>query len=165
MGYNRIELPQRNINRYSFPKFSFEYPDYVRIDTLTPSSKNEYWFNIVYPKQEAVLHCTYLPIDMNNLSKVIEDSYHLAYGHAVKADEIKQNLYVNEESKVSGIIYEIEGDVATPVQFFVTDSLRHFLRGSFYYSDKVNIDSVAPFTAMVKEDIQRMIESFFWKGE
>lgn len=163
VGYNRINLPAYKEQRHTFPQFSFAFPDYIRIDTLYSEVQNQYWFNIVYPQFNAVIHCTYLNISKEGFSKAVEDSYHLAYSHAIKADEITQELYTNDEADVSGIIYGIEGNVATPAQFFVTDSIKHFLRGSFYYSDKVNMDSVAPITASVKQDIQRMIETFSWE--
>lgn len=164
VGYNRIDLPEKNTERYTFPQFSFDLPDYIHIDTLPSHISGQYWFNIVYPRYDAVIHCTYLNISKDILPGTIEDSYHLAYSHSLKADEIKQQLYTNKESKVSGIVYEIEGEVATPVQFFATDSLHHFLRGSFYYSAKVNTDSVVPITASVKEDIRQMISTLVWEN-
>ncbi len=163
VGYNRIDPPDRTAERHAFPQFSFDLPDYTRIDTLHAPASNQFWFNIVYPQYNATIHCTYLSIDRNALPGVIEDSYHLAYSHSVKANKINQYLYTNSETKVSGILYEIEGDVASPAQFFVTDSIHHFLRGSFYYSVKVNTDSVAPVTDMVKEDIRQMINTFAWQ--
>lgn len=163
VGYNRIEPPCQEMQHYSFPQFSFDFAACTRIDTLYSPVSSQYWFNIVYPRYSAVIHCTYLNINKDILSGAIEDSYQLAYSHRLKADRIEQSLYTNSDNKVSGIVYYIEGDVATPTQFFVTDSLRHFLRGSFYYSGKVDADSVAPITQLVRDDIRRMIATFAWQ--
>jgi len=162
IGYSRIEFPESKIIKYSFSDYSFDYPDYIIIDTLYSHIQSQYWFNIVYSQFNAVVHCTYLNITKDKLPQVLEDSYHLAYSHALKADGITQKLYANEEVNVSGIMYEIDGDVATPIQFFVTDSIRHFLRGSFYYTNKVDRDSVLPITDLVREDIRRMMNTFSW---
>lgn len=109
-----------------------------------------------------MVYCTYLPISRLTLPKVLDDSYRLAFSHSVKADGIIQQTYSNADSRVSGTVYSIEGNVATPIQFFLTDSVSHFFRGSFYYADKVNSDSVAPITEFVMKDIQEMIDTFSW---
>lgn len=162
MAYNRIDIPVEESKRFSFPLFSFEYPESVRIDTIKSPDKNEFWFNVIYPRYNAVIHCTYLDITPQTLSKALDDSYRLAYSHTLRADGINQHVFDNPTEKVSGILYEIEGDVATPAQFFVTDSVRHFLRGSFYYSSKANPDSVAPVTEYVLKNIQQMMKSIVW---
>lgn len=164
-GYNRIDNPKSGYIEYKFPKFSFKYSDRVHIDTLQSKEKGEIWFNIVYPQYNAIIYCTYLPISKENLSKVLEDSYRLAYSHSLKADEIDQKIYMNENSHVWGTLYSITGNVATPAQFYLTDSISHFFRGSFYYTEKVNIDSVAPITEFVMNDIQEMINTFSWRDK
>ncbi len=164
-GYNRIDNATDETVEYNFPKFSFRYSDQVHIDTLQSKVKNEIWFNIVYPKYNAIIYCTYLPVSKLTLPKVLEDSYKLAFSHSLKADEIIQQTYTNVDRGVSGTVYSIEGSVATPIQFFLTDSVSHFFRGSFYYAEKVNSDSVAPITEFVMKDIQEMINTFSWQGK
>ncbi|QIK53227.1 hypothetical protein G7051_02240 [Dysgonomonas sp. HDW5B] len=164
-GYNRIDNATGETVEYNFPKFSFRYSDQVHIDTLQSKVENEIWFNIIYPKYNAIIYCTYLPVSKLTLPKVLEDSYKLAFSHSLKADEIIQQTYTNVDRGVSGTVYSIEGSVATPIQFFLTDSVSHFFRGSFYYAEKVNSDSVAPITEFVMEDIQEMINTFSWQGK
>lgn len=164
-GYNRIDDMGVGYVEYDFPKFSFKYSDEIHVDTFPSKVKDEIWFNITYPKYNAVIYCTYLPISKSNLVKVLEDSYRLAFSHALKADEIIQKTYSNKDRNVSGTLYAIEGSVATPIQFFLTDSVSHFFRGSFYYTEKVNQDSVAPITDFVLKDIQEMIHTFTWKDK
>jgi hypothetical protein len=163
IGYNRIDIEEDSMKRYNFTDFSFEYPESIRIDIINTKIEKEFWFDIVYPRYNATIHCTYLPITKQTLPKALEDSYHLAYSHTTKADGINQHLYNDPERRVFGILYEIEGDVATPAQFFVTDSVSHFLRGSFYYSAKVDPDSVAPVTEYVLGNICRIINTVKWK--
>lgn len=163
-GYNRIDNVEVGYIEHTFPEFSFTYSDQVSIDTLRSKIKDEVWFNISYPKYHAVIYCTYLPVSKLSLSSILEDSYRLAFSHSLKADEIIQKTYSNENKKVSGTVYSIEGNVATPIQFFLTDSVSHFFRGSFYYTEKVNSDSVAPITELVLKDIQGMIDTFSWKN-
>lgn len=149
---NRIEKTMYSFNECKVGPLLLMIPDIAEIETVSSKEPNEYWFNILYPQYQAVVYCTYLPITEKNYSAAIEDSYHLAYSHALKADGINQIIY--NSPKLGGIIYEIEGDVATPFQFFITDSTKNFLRGSFYYTHKVDTDSVSPITDFVKEDIE-----------
>jgi gliding motility-associated lipoprotein GldD len=69
-------------------------------------------------------------------------------------------LKVNDN--VGGILYEIGGDAASPIQFFVTDSTNHFLRGALYFNSAPNADSLAPAIKYAKEDIMKMITTLKW---
>jgi len=53
--------------------------------------------------------------------------------------------------------------VATPYQFFLTDSTHHFFRGALYYDATPNQDSLAPVNAFLLEDIQHILNTFRWK--
>ena len=60
-------------------------------------------------------------------------------------------------------MYDIGGDAASPLQFFVTDSTKHFLRAALYFNTEPNADSLAPVVEYTKQDIDRLLESFQWK--
>ena len=64
---------------------------------------------------------------------------------------------------VHGLILEWTGPAASPVHFFLTDSTNHFFKAALYFDAKVQPDSLAPVSAFIKEDIQRMINTFSWK--
>ncbi|MDR1811074.1 MAG: hypothetical protein LBR34_11855 [Prevotella sp.] len=161
-GYNRIDLPQPAYNEYQNSFFSFSYSALAYIDTVR-SAGNAFWFNIVYPELQARIYCSYAPVTKQTLDNSLEDSRRLAYGHVLMADGIRQTLYADKKSRVSGIIYDIEGNVASPVQFFLTDSLSHFFHASLYYDLQVNADSVAPVSQFIRNDLLKLIESFRWQ--
>ncbi|MCK5170865.1 MAG: gliding motility lipoprotein GldD, partial [Bacteroidales bacterium] len=71
-------------------------------------------------------------------------------------------VFVRPEKDVYGILYEIEGNAASSVQFFLTDSIKHYIRGALYFNVEPNKDSLAPVINFVKEDIKILIESFEW---
>jgi len=60
-------------------------------------------------------------------------------------------------------MFEIEGDVATPIQFFLSDSTNHFFRASLYFENKVQVDSMAPVYEFVRQDIDTLLSTFYWK--
>lgn len=109
-------------NSYSIYKdnhISFQVSELAIIKPVDSGDKIDSWFNISYPDYKATIYCSFLPINNENLYKALDDSYHLAYRHATRADGIKQNLYANEYANTYGIIYDIEGQVAVPIQFFL----------------------------------------------
>ena len=86
----------------------------------------------------------------------------MVYKHTVKAEEITENL-IRTDNNVYGIYYELAGNTATALEFYVTDSTRHYLRGALYFKTRINRDSLDPMINFIKADVQKMIQSLKWK--
>ena len=110
----------------------------------------------------ANIYITYKPIK-NNLPVFIEDVRTIAYKHSIKADDILEIPILKEENKVYGMLYDIKGNAASSVQFFVTDSTSNYLRGALYFSSQPREDSLAPVISFFREDMIHMIETLEWK--
>ena len=63
------------------------------------------------------------------------------------------------------MVYDIEGNAASSIQFFLTDSTKHFIRGALYFNAVPNTDSISPVVDYIRKDIYRMIETFEWKED
>ncbi|MBK5721646.1 hypothetical protein JGH11_12265 [Dysgonomonas sp. Marseille-P4677] len=163
-GYARIDRNKIEMKEFRYLDFSFLYPNDAKLEELENGVKNEFWFNLSYPSYNAVVYCTYMSITPAQLSNALEDSYQLAYSHALKAEEIEQTVFTDSVRNKTGIIYEIKGMVAVPVQFYVTDSKSHFLRGSLYFNELVRPDSVAPIVSFLRSDIQEIMQSLEWNN-
>jgi gliding motility-associated lipoprotein GldD len=161
-GYFRIQLPKKEYRLYtSDAPYTFEYPSYAIISKDTDRNTEPYWINIFYPKFKGQLHVSYKPLK-NNLNKYIEDSRTLAYKHTVKADAIDEET-IQTPNHVWGTMYLIEGNTASSTQFFITDSIHHFLRASLYFNIPPKSDSLAPVLQFIKKDLVHMIKTFRWK--
>jgi len=161
-GYYRISFPERNYQHYSSPcPYSFEYPVYGRVLKDLERGSEPCWINIDFPAFNGKIHISYKPV-VNNLNSYLEDTYALAYKHTVKAESIQEQLIDNREKKVFGILYNIEGNTASSVQFFLTDSTQHFLRGALYFKTSIDKDSLAPIIEFFKEDVLHFIDTFEW---
>jgi gliding motility-associated lipoprotein GldD len=57
----------------------------------------------------------------------------------------------------------LKGNTASNLQFTLTDSTRHFLRGALYFDNVPNKDSIAPIANYIRADMVRLMESFEWK--
>ncbi|MCB2194708.1 MAG: gliding motility lipoprotein GldD [Bacteroidetes bacterium] len=162
-GYFRIDLPEKSYVQLDsvFP-YTFKYPAYTKLVDDDSKRHEKYWINIDYPKLNGKIHISYKDIN-NNINQILEDTRKLAYKHTIKADAINEIRFSKPEKDVYGILYEIEGNAASSVQFFLTDSTKHYLRGALYFNTEPNKDSLAPVLDFVKEDINVLIESFEWK--
>jgi len=134
--------------------------DTVFLDTVPD---NSCWFNITFPSLNGNLYLSYKDInDKNKLQKLIEDSHQLTFKHTVKADYIDEHI-LETPNHVSGILYDVGGNAASALQFFVTDSTKHFLRGSLYFYNTPNADSMAPVIKFLRPDIVHLVSTLSWK--
>ena len=115
-----------------------------------------------YPNMKGAIFITYKKVD-NNIEKLLSDAKKLSYKHARKAYGINEKIFVNKDNRVYGILYEVEGNVASQAQFYITDSLRHFVRGSLYFSARPNYDSIFPAVVYLQKDIRKIMETIQWK--
>lgn len=162
-GYPRIKLPERGYQTFdSTCPFKFKYPTYGQIVPDSGSRPYPCWMNVSYEPLGARLYLSYRKVgDMDQLNTYREDAREFVYKHTVKASNIQENRIMKDSA--SGIFYELGGNTATAIQFFLTDSSRHFLRGSLYFRTKPNRDSLEPAIQFIKADIKKMIESLEWK--
>lgn len=120
------------------------------------------WLKIQYPKLKASLDITYREID-NNLRELLVESEKLVFKHTVKAEQIASNDFTDNEKRVFGTVYDITGNAASQIQFHITDSTKHFVKGALYFSTKPNYDSILPAVAHIKKDVLHLMETFEWK--
>jgi len=157
-GYYRVDFPQKKYQQYiAKGKFKIQIPEYANIDTSRADSG---WYNINYPKFNAIVYLTYR--DSVNINKMVEESRELVYKHTVKADDIIEEIFVNAPNKVYGSIYELKGNTATSLNFHLVDSTSRYLRGALYFDSKPNKDSLAPSIKFIEEDVKFMMEKFKW---
>lgn len=97
-----------------------------------------------------------------NLNAYTEDARTLVYKHTQKANGINEQLIQNN-FHVGGILYEIGGEAASSIQFFMTDSTHHFLRGALYFNVVPNSDSLAPVVSYMKKDMEHLLGTLQWK--
>lgn len=162
-GYYRFDFPEKKyqILNFNYP-YSFEYPVYGKALADTDKNAEPYWMNIEFNKFQAKIYLSYKPLK-NNVDKFIEDAHTLAYNHTVKADAIELSMVGDAKRKVYGIIYDIKGNAASSVQFYMTDSVHNFLMGSLYFNCSPNKDSLDPAIRYFRQDILHLIETLHWK--
>ena len=163
-GYFRIDLPDKAYTKVdTIERYSFECPVYALVtpDPYSPDEKN--WVNIEMPSFKGSIHLTHKPVD-GNLGEYLEDVHTMVTKHLQKANGMRDSLIVNDEHNVYGMFIEMDGKgVATPMQFYLTDSTKNFVRGALYFNFKPDNDSMQPVINFIRQDIDHLIETFEWK--
>jgi gliding motility-associated lipoprotein GldD len=167
-GYSKLSFPAKSYQAFdqASAPYSFEYPTYAVIDDdvnkqRTGLQKGK-WLNIRFPGQEATIYVSYIAMQPKQLDTLIRDAYTFANNHNNRASSIADSLFQNAQG-VEGVFFTIGGEVATPYQFFLTDSTHHFFRGALYYDATPNQDSLAPVNSFLLADIQHILNTFRWK--
>lgn len=186
-GYYNIELPERKYQVFDEPGFpySFEYPVYAKVvqDTtyFDNNPENSFWRNIDFPQFHGRIFLSYKVIGgkamykvkqpngtykdsfgVNVFDKMVADAFTLTNKNDVVSNSIKDSL-IQTPNGISGVFFKVGGNAATAKQFFLTDTIKHFLRGALYFDVTPNADSLKPVQDFLQVDMDHMINTFKWK--
>lgn len=164
-GYYRIALPEKHtyalLSLKGYP-YAFEVSTHATAAPSASRGSEPYWLDIHYPDYNATIFLSYKNTK-NSYAQLIEDAHTLVYRHTIKADAITEQRFEHHDGKTFGYLYEIGGNAATNVQFYVTDSAKNFLRGSLYFNTHPNQDSLTPIIEFITEDIRHLFETVEWR--
>ncbi|NRF41670.1 gliding motility lipoprotein GldD [Pedobacter foliorum] len=163
-GFFNIEMPKKVYKTFNNGcAFSFDYPVYAEMVKDNSKDTRPCWYNLSFPQFNGRLHLTYYDVSSKKeYEGLVEDARTFAFKHTVKANSIDQKLINFPDKKVYGVYYAIEGNTASSVQFFLTDSTKHYFRGALYFNERPQYDSIQPVVSFIKKDIDRMISTFKW---
>ncbi len=158
-AYLALEYPQQVYKSYhdSTLGFSFEKNDMAQV-----SKKDNHSLELYYPQMKATIFMNYKAVD-NNLDILLSDAQKLTYEHFIKADQILEHPYINPQTNTSGMLYDVQGNAATNVQFYATDSTKNFLVASLYFYTIPNFDSILPAKQYLHKDMITILETLEWK--
>lgn len=186
-GYFSIDLPEKKYQLFDEPGFpySFEYPVYAKIvqDTtyFDNNPENSYWRNIDFPQFHSRIFLSYKVIGgkalykiklpngtyrdsfgVNLFDKMVADAFTLTNKNDVVSNSIKDSL-IQTSNGISGVFFKVGGNAATAKQFFLTDTVKHFIRGALYFDVTPNADSLKPVQDFLQTDMDHIISTFKWK--
>jgi gliding motility-associated lipoprotein GldD len=87
----------------------------------------------------------------------------MTYKHTYKATSIDDSL-IQTQKGITGIFFNVGGNAATANQFFVSDTVRHFLRGALYFDATPNEDSLGIVNKFLQQDMKHLINTLEWKN-
>lgn len=165
-AYLRLEYPEAKYLKIN-PDLPFTFEKNILATDITnkrlEGTQENYGLNIEYPKLKGTVYLTYKKIQSeNDLIAYLRDAQNFTQEHTKKADEITEQVFVDGNRRVYGMFYEVGGNAASQSQFYVTDSVKHFLIGSLYFYAKPNYDSILPAAEYLKKDIRHIMETVEW---
>lgn len=161
IGHLRLEYPAPVYRTFeSDCNYQFEFSK-----RSNPQEKNQpCWYILHYPDMKANIYLTYFEVKgKEDLATKIKDSEKLVHEQTVKASYISPREFIFDEKKVYGTLFELGGESAINLQFHATDSLRHLISGSVYFSTPPQYDSLQPAIQYLKKDVIHLIETLEWK--
>ncbi|HQV84414.1 MAG TPA: hypothetical protein PLO70_05385 [Chitinophagaceae bacterium] len=168
-GYFKIDFPEKKYQLFEQPgyPYSFEYPVYANVikdTTFFEDKAGDWWINIEVPRFNGRIHVSYKAInDQNNFDSLVRDGFKMAYKQHVDVATGINDSVIRTPNGVEGIYFSLGGNTATANQFFLTDSVKHFLRGALYFNAAPNADSLGVVNDFLKKDLQHLINTLKWK--
>lgn len=168
-GYFKINFPEKKYEVFNQPgyPYTFEYPAYASVikDTsfFGDATENPWWINIDVPQFHSRIYISYKEVKKNNFDSLVNDGFKMAYKqHTDVATGIVDSQMVTPNG-VEGIYFSLGGNTATANQFFLSDSVTHFLRGALYFDAAPNEDSLSVVNDFLKKDLQHLINTLKWQ--
>jgi len=166
-GHLRLDLPDTGYVRWiGACPFQAEVPTYaVTVDKPGQSAANvdtACQTILRFPGQRASVYMTCRRIQ-GDLAELIEDAHAFKAKHEARAVRIRPQRVHHPEAHVSGTFFNVDGDVASPAVFYLTDSTTRFLYGALYFDARPNADSLEPVTQRLRADLQRFAASLTWR--
>jgi gliding motility-associated lipoprotein GldD len=121
------------------------------------------WYDLRFPGQRATVHLTWSAVN-GNLPALIDDAHTFKDKHQQLATRIGRERVLRPADRVFGTLFAVEGDVASPCVFYLTDSTANFLYGALYFDARPNADSLAPVTERLRSDIRHFAHTLRWHG-
>ncbi len=168
-GYFHIDFPEKEYRSFNEPgyPYSFEYPVYSSVvkDTTFFDTKpeNDWWINIDFPRFGGRIYISYKEVRKNNFDSLVSDGFKMAYKKHTDISTGITDSVMKTPNGIEGIYFSLSGNTATANQFFLTDSVNHFLRGSLYFNADPNEDSLSIVNDFLKKDVLHLINTLKWK--
>lgn len=161
--YLKLDLPDHNYTIYkSKCLYNFQAASIFTIKDVSDSSGLTCHKDIQLGPLNGVIHFSYIEME-GPLSKYVNYANDKVDEHKLKASAIEDLKILHPENQVYGTFFEIQGDVASPFQFYLTDSTSHFVSAVVYFNSRPNYDSLKPSLDYLKVDLLKMANTFKWK--
>ena len=157
-AYLRIEFNEPNYLIYKSQNSKINFLYNARSSSLKPTSART--INLDYKKLGMSLDLSFDKLnDETELINYLRDFNLLLDTHTKRSNGFLIKEFENRNYSTYGKLYELRGDVASPIQFFLTDSINNFIHGSLNMTVKSKYDSIYPSVQYIKNDILVFFES------
>lgn len=166
-AYLRLDYPKPEYELIDDKEFPFFFEANSRLSEISDIDINleSIDFIINYNQLNAQINFQYKNVNSKEkLNAYILDLKTAIETHSMMANSVKIKDYSLKEKNIFGRIFDLSGSVASPYQFYLTDSINNIISGFLYFNIKPNYDSILPAINYIENDIIYLIESFDWKN-
>ena len=166
-AYLRLDYPKPEYKLIDDKDFPFFFEVNTRLSEISDIDINlrSIDFIINYNQLNAQINFQYKNVNSSEkLKAYILDLKMTIETHSMMANSVKIKDYSLKEKNIFGRIFDLSGNVASPYQFYLTDSINNIISGLVYFNIKPNYDSILPAINYIENDIIHLIESFDWKN-
>lgn len=163
-SYLRLDLPDHSYKKYTSEcGYNFDASSIFTIKSVVDSNGTLTCHkDIDLGPLNGVIHFSYINM-IDPLSSYVNFANDKVDEHKLKATAIEDEQIIHSDKRVFGTFFELQGDVASPFQFYLTDSTSKFISGVVYFNTRPNYDSLKPSLDYLKLDLLKMVNTFEWK--
>lgn len=161
-AYLRTDLPAHEYTTYKDGcGYEFSLPKIFSVEVAPSDSVSECHRRIQLGPMNGTVYFRYwnmtqpLAFYINNANDEIDV-------HKSKALDITDENIIRPDRRVFGTFFRLDGDVATPFQFYLTDSTDHFVYAEVLFNFAPNYDSLKPTLDYLEVDLKHLMETFEW---
>ena len=165
-AYLRLDYPKPEYELIDDKEFPFFFEANSRLSEILDIDINSESIDFIinYNQLNAQINFQYKNVNSKEkLNAYILDLKTAIETHSMMANSVKIKDYSLKEKNIFGRIFDLSGSVASPYQFYLTDSINNIISGFVYFNIKPNYDSILPAINYIENDIIYLIESFDWK--
>lgn len=161
--YLRLEIPASTYVKYKDScAYTFEISSLYKVTNAPDQAEGTCHKRIDLGPLNGVAYVRYW--DMNEpLASYVNNANDEINMHKLKADNILSETILRPKDRVFGTFFELQGDVATPFQFYLTDSTSRFLYCEVLFNSAPNYDSLRPTLDYLKRDLDKFMNTIQWK--
>ena len=153
----KINVPDNNSELYSDSKLSFRYSKSANV------SIKQNIYSVNFPDYQSRIYFT-----INNLTDLDLEIYNFENSisvHENKGAYINANIIEDTSASVYGVLCFLQGNnIATSSQFFITDSIRYFVRGGLEFNSAI-IPEIEVQNVIMKQEVFKFIQSLKWQDK
>lgn len=163
-GYYRISLPEKKYVEWKGDcPFTMEIPEYSKMYKSSAPNAPDCWKDLFFGKFNATVYMSYNEITSDSIfAELINQSWELTEAHHEMSQAFQDSIILRPEDGVYGTVIVLGGNAASLVQFYLTDSVKNFVRGSLYFYATPNKDSLQPVVNYIKQDVFHLVQTLKW---
>lgn len=162
--YLRLDLPDHTYSIFKEKNcaYSFEQASIFKVkDVYDQDKKLTCNKDIDLGPLNGVMFLSYIQMD-KPLGEYVNYAINKVDEHKIKATAILDSNIIRPKSRIYGTFFELQGDVASPFQFYLTDSVNKFVSGVVYLNKTPKYDSLKPSLEYLKKDLYQLVNTFNW---